>query len=222
MAMPRIARIVATDFPHHITQRGNYKQTVFVSHKDYKFYLGRLNEYCKKYKLSILCYCLMPNHVHYVAIPREEDSLAKTFNTCHMRYAHYFNKKNNVTGHLWQGRFFSCVLDDTHLYAAIRYVENNPVRAKLVKKPEEWEWSSVREHLKKAKGPLSLIDVNDFIDIRNWKEYLAQEEEEDIIKKIRANTLTGRPLGDDAFIMKLENVFGRRLKALPRGRPKKD
>ena len=123
MSMPRIARIVATDYPHHITQRGNYRQTVFTKDTDYKFYLERLNEYRSKYKLSILAYCLMPNHVHFVASPKNEDSLAKTFNACHMRHAHYFNKRNRLTGHLWQGRFYSCVLDDNHLYATVRYVE---------------------------------------------------------------------------------------------------
>ena len=219
--MPRIARVVATDYPHHITQRGNYRQTVFINDKDYKFYLGRLNEYCFKYKLSTLAYCLMPNHVHFVMVPQKEDSLAKTLNACHMRYAHYFNKKNRLTGHLWQGRFYSCVLDEQHLHATVRYVENNPVRAKLVKKAWQWEWSSAKAHSKEGDSMLLLDDINKYIEIDDWKNYLSGKEDEEIIKGIRKNTLTGRPLGNDAFIIKLEKLFGKRLKALPRGRPKK-
>lgn len=218
--MPRIARVVATGYPHHITQRGNYKQKVFTSNKDYKFYLEHLNRYQCRYSLSILAYCLMPNHVHFVAVPKKEHSLAKTLNVCHMRYAHYFNKKNNLTGHLWQGRFYSCILDDKHLYAAIRYVENNPVRAGLVKKAGEWKWSSAKEHLGGEKGLLSLGDIYEYIEINNWKSYLSQKEDERIMGEVRKNTLTGRPSGSDMFIAKLEKIFGKRLKALPRGRPK--
>ncbi len=220
--MPRVSRIVVEDHPHHITQRGNYKQIIFAGEKDYKFYLERLNEYTNKYKLSILAYCLMPNHVHFVAIPVEKDSLAKTFNACHMRYAHYFNKIKHLIGHLWQGRFYSCVLDEKHLYSAIRYVENNPVRAKLVNKAWEWKWSSARDHvLKEGKSILALADAGKLIEITDWKAYLTQEEDKEEIKEIRAKTLTGRPLGGDVFIAKLEKLFGKRLKALPRGRPMK-
>ena len=118
--MPRIARVVIKDCPHHITQRGNYKQIVFSEHNDYQKYIEWLSDYCQKHKLTILGYCLMPNHVHFIAIPHQTDSLAKTFNNCHMRYSQYYNKKNNATGHLWQGRFFSCALDEKHLYEAIR------------------------------------------------------------------------------------------------------
>ena len=219
--MPRIARIVVKEYPHHITQRGNYRQTVFSDDSDYEFYLERLTEYRKKYRLSILAYCLMPNHVHFVAIPEEENSFAKTFNACHMRYAHYFNRKNHVTGHLWQGRFYSCVLDDNHLYTAVRYIENNPVRAGLVKKPWEWKWSSATEHTKKGSSALSLTDIGKFMDIDNWEVYLSQRDDEKAIKIIRAHTLTGRPLGNKVFVEKLEKIFGKRLAALQRGRPRK-
>ncbi|MBU0878554.1 MAG: transposase, partial [Candidatus Omnitrophica bacterium] len=190
---------------------------------DYRFYLERLNEYRNRYKLSILSYCLMPNHVHFVAIPENKDSLAKTFNVSHMRYAHYFNKKNKIVGHLWQGRFYSCVLDDTHLYATVRYIENNPVRAGLVKRAWDWKWSSAREHvLKEGKCLLFLTDVNKFMEIDNWKSYLFNKEKETVINSIRKNTLTGRPLGDDIFVAELEKLFSKRLRALPRGRPKNE
>ncbi len=217
--MPRIARVVVVGCPHHITQRGNYKQKTFFSKTDYMQYLQWLSEYCKKYQLSILAFCLMPNHVHFVAVPQESDSLAKTFNTSHMRYSQYYNKKNGNTGHLWQGRFYSCPLDERHLYEVIRYVENNPIRAKIVKNVEEWEWSSLSAHLNKQRSILALEDVGKHIDIPDWRQYLKGREDEEIIKKIRVNTLTGRPSGKDSFVKKIEKAFGRRLTPLPEGRP---
>lgn len=222
--MPRTARIVAAGYPHHITQRGNYRQEVFSDRNDYIRYLRWLGKFSIRYKLSILCYSLVPNHVHYIAIPENEDSLSKTFNTCHMRYAQYFNKKNDMKGHLWQGRFYSCVLDEVHLYAAVKYVENNPVRAGLVKKAEDWEWSSARYHLTNGtdkKGIiLSLANINNFIEVADWEEYLCEENDNKIIEDIRNKTLSGMPLGDDTFVSRLEKLFGRRLKSLPKGRPK--
>ncbi len=172
--MARIARVVAPGYPHHITQRGNYKQNTFTKDAEYSRYLKWLDEYSDRYKLPILAYCLMPNHVHFIAIPEEENSLAKTFHACHTRYSQYFNKKNNITGHLWQGRFYSCVLDDSHLYAAVRYVEKNPVRAKLVKRAEDWCWSSARAHLNREKSILPLANINEFIEISDWKELVTE------------------------------------------------
>lgn len=219
--MPRIARIVAIGYPHHITQRGNYRQTVFTNDAEYALYLKWLNEYAKKNSLAILAYCLMPNHVHFVAIPQKEYSLARTFNACHMRYSQYFNKKKKLTGHLWQGRFFSCILDENYLYAAVRYIENNPVRAKLVKQPEDWKWSSARPHISEATSILALDDAKKYLDIEDWQEYLSQREDASAITKIRGNTLSGKPLGSKNFITKLEKFFGKRITPLPRGRPKK-
>jgi len=215
-----MGRIVITDWPHHVTQRGNYKQETFDENADYLRYLKWIAEYCKKYKLSILAFCLMPNHVHFIAIPHEKDSLSKTFNTCHMRYSHYHNRKKHVTGHLWQGRFYSCALGEEHLYEAIRYVENNPVRAKLAKRAEDWKWSSAKSHLGEDKSILPLERVSNYLDIHNWREYLREEHNETIRSQIVANTLTGRPSGSENFVAKLEKLFGKRLRPLPEGRPK--
>ena len=147
--------------------------------------------------------------------------MAKTFNTCHMRYSQYLNRKNKVAGHLWQGRFYSCALDEQHLYAAIRYVETNPVRAKLVKDPADWEWSSAKLHINKQQGILSLQEVNNFIKIPNWKEYLSLNNNEKMISKIRRDTLTGKPSGEIKFVQKIEELLKRQLISAPVGRPKK-
>lgn len=218
--MSRIARVVIKGYPYHVTQRGNYQQKTFVDKSDYVRYLMWLEEYKNKYNLSFLAYCLMPNHVHFIAIPAEDNSLAKTFNACHMRYSQYFNRKRKVVGHLWQGRFYSCALDEKHLYAAIRYVETNPVRAKLVKNPEDWSWSSAKSHINNQQSILSLKGIDKLIHIDNWKEYLFQNNNEDMILKIRNDTLTGRPSGDIRFIQKFEILLKRQLISAPIGRPK--
>jgi len=223
--MPRIARIVAPGLPHHVTQRGNYRQNVFDDDSDRRRYLLWLKEYSQRYDLSILAYCLMSNHVHFIVIPQNDDSIAMTFNAAHMRYSQYRNKKTNVTGHLWQGRFFSCVMDDRHLIAAARYIERNPVRARIVKKPYEYIWSSAKDHSDNTRT--SIIDVHklfNYVEISQdeWKRFIDTQDHVEDVLLIRKYTTTGRPLGSGSFIKKLEKQFGERLHALPVGRPKKE
>ncbi|MEW6002823.1 MAG: transposase [Nitrospirota bacterium] len=217
--MPRISRAVAIGYPHHITQRGNYQQSVFEDDADFAQYLLWLKEYSERYFLKIWAYCLMSNHVHFVGVPMRNDSLARTFNTLHMRYSQYFNRKGNRKGHLWQGRFFSCVLDEKHIYTAIRYVENNPVRANIVKKPDEYRWSSVRGHIYRGSDSILSDDCYLINEIDNWMEYLAEKDDVAMIDNIRLSTKTGRPCGDEYFIKAVEGLLERRLMALPKGRP---
>ncbi|MCX5695379.1 MAG: transposase [Candidatus Omnitrophica bacterium] len=221
--MPRIARVVAIGQPHHITQRGNYQQEVFLSADNRKQYLAWINEYSVKYGVSILAYCLMLNHVHFIAVPYENDSLAKTFNTAHMRYAQYLNKKLKQRGHLWQGRFYSCVLDQSHLILAARYIERNPARAGIVDKPWQWLWSSAALHTgRENDGLIKLGDLFRIIDMSSvsWEKYIDSAEEDNFLQNIRKHTYAGRPLGAPEFTTDLEEKCGRRLCALPIGRPR--
>lgn len=222
--MPRIARVVGVGLPHHITQRGNYQQEVFLDEVDRRQYLMWINEYSNKYDLSISVYSLMQNHVHFIAIPNRPDSLAKTFNNAHMRYSQYFNSKLKRRGHLWQARFYSCVLDEPHFVLAARYIERNPVRVGLVEKPWEWPWSSAITHTDKNRNsPIELGDLLGIIGMSPdmWRKYIDSGEEENLLQRIRKCTLTGRPLGETAFIEKLEAKYGRKLHTLPAGRPPK-
>ena len=221
--MPRIARLVVPDYPHHITQRGNYRQDVFRDDADRRQYLEFIADYSQKYNLEILGFCIMINHVHFLVIPKKEDSLATVFRIAHTRYSQYFNKKINAHGHLWQGRFYSCVLDDRRLLATARYIERNPVRANVVKKPADYAWSSAKRH----SGILhkDIIDTNSlfkYIDIEQsqWIDFIDKSDEPDDISMIRKYTMTGRPLGSNSFVGKLEKMFDERLHALPIGRPK--
>lgn len=221
--MPRTARIVVPDLPYHITQRGNYRQEVFEDNEDRLSYLSWIDDYSKQYKLSIYAYCLMDNHVHFIVIPREEDSLAKVFSISHMRYSQYFNKKKKASGHLWQGRFYSCVMDEDYFVTTLRYVERNPVRAGIVRKPWQWKWSSAGEHTGQGSGIINLEKITTLIDtsVEEWKEYIDSVENEEEVVSIRKHTMLGRPLGTKDFVSKLGKRLGRVLSILPRGRPKK-
>ena len=218
--MPRIARAIATGIPHHITQHGNYRQVIFGCDDDYQQYLNWLKYYSDKHLLKIWAYCLMNNHVHFVAVPEKEESMARTFNTLHMRYAQYMNAKRGDRGHLWQGRYYSCALDEKHLYAAVRYIENNPVNARIVKKAENYRWSSAKSHVKRIKDPVLAVDCYLEEEIDDWVKYLEEDNNAGVKEALRVNTKTGRPCGDEKFIRKIERIVGRRLIARPKGRPK--
>jgi putative transposase len=219
--MPRISRAIAVGYPHHVTQRGNYRQTVFTAADDYAQYLELLAQYAPQCGLEIWAYCLMPNHVHLVCVPQQQDSLAHTLHTVHMKYARYFNKKRNIVGHLWQGRFFSCALDERHLYAAVRYVEQNPIRSGLISAPDDYLWSSAKAHIAGDKNPV--LSGNCFLleTVSDWRQYLGEGlGKEDEIAVIKA-TLTGRPCGGEDFTKDVEARLGRLLTPQQRGRPRK-
>jgi putative transposase len=219
--MARLARTTITGYPHHVLQRGNYDQPVFEVEADYRRYLDWLKEYTGRYAVDIWAYCLMPNHVHFVCVPKAEDSLARAFNTLHMRYARYFNGKRAVRGHLWRARFMSCVLDDTSVREEVRFVETNPVRVGLVEQAEEYSWSSARAHVMGEMDPVLSDGCFLMTDISNWRKYLMDRGEESIVRCVRKRMKTGRPAGSAEFVHKLEEILGRRLEALPRGRPRK-
>jgi putative transposase len=145
--MSRLARVIVPGFPHHVTQRGNRRAPVFFEQSDYALYRDLLAERCRKASVACWAYCLMPNHMHLVLVPETADGLARALGQTHRQYTGYINARARWTGHLFQGRFASVVLDDDHLMAAARYVALNPVRARLVTRPQDWAWSSVRAHL---------------------------------------------------------------------------
>lgn len=222
--MPRIARIVAPGHPYHVTQRGNYRQAIFRNDEDRSQYLSWVNEYSRKFHLSVWAYCLMDNHVHFIVQPREEESLAKVFSVAHMRYAQYFNKERKASGHLWQGRFYSCLLDELYLMAAMRYVERNPVRAKMVKRPWQWKWSSAAAHIGGTDERVRVAAIKESVGVSmgSWREYIDSDDNPLDTEAIRRHTMTGRPLGRDGFIGELSRKLGRAISVLPRGRPRKD
>jgi len=220
--MPRIARIVAAGYPHHISQRGNYQQKIFTFDTDRIKYLSLLKEESSRYHLIILAYCLMSNHVHFMVVPQSEDSLGKVFKYTNMKYSQYYNNQMKVSGHLFQGRFFSCILNEQHLIACARYIERNPVRANLVKESYLWPYSSAKIHCGIDKyDPLGTNQLFAYIEKepKEWKEFIEAPDHPDEMKGIREKTRTGRPLGPNDFIERLEGQLKRVLKLKPKGRP---
>jgi len=221
--MARIARVVIPGVAHHITQRGNNAQDVFFVDDDREAYLELLKQQSDKYGLEVVGYCLMTNHVHLVAKPLKEDSLANAIGRTHFVYTQYINRLHGRRGHLWQNRFYSCALDEGHFWQALRYVERNPVRAKMVRQAWKYPWSSAGVHTG-GSDSTGLIDAEAWRHIsegRDWKETLKGPESEENLRSIRLNTRTGRPLGSDRFLSKVEAMLGRRVRALSVGRPKK-
>jgi len=204
-----------------VTQRGNRREDVFFVDTDYRRYLSLLGEYAGSRGLEILAYCLMPNHVHLVVVPANETSLAATLKPVHLRYAQHVNRTRNITGRVWQGRFFSCPMDARHTTAAVRYVEANPVRAKGVLKAETYKWSSAAAHVGLRDDHLLSDRIAEWVDTENWSAWLAGAGADSVLRELRLRTRTGRPLGDADFTARLEQLSGRRLHAWSRGRPRK-
>ncbi len=211
--MPRVARIVIPGIPHHVTQRGTNRQTVFLSQADRKVYLELLRENCRQTGVSILGYCLMPNHIHLVAVPQEELALAVVLRRTHGRYAQYFNARKQRCGHLWQNRFYSCPLERAHLWNALRYVERNPVRARLSEKPEEFEWSSAAAHLT-GKDSSRMLDMDFWRELGGeafWLDLLGQDEGEAFRMDLRRATYAGKALGSKEFRAELNQQVACRV-----------
>ncbi|MBT8140335.1 MAG: transposase [Gammaproteobacteria bacterium] len=189
--MARIARLVLPGHPHHITQRGNRRQTTFFNAADYRAYIALVARGAEAAEVGVLAYCLMPNHVHFIVVPQRKNSLAALFSEAHRRYTRRINEREKWCGHLWQARFHSAALDEQHLLAAARYVELNPVRATMCQQPQEWPWSSARAHLAGIND--ALVDVAPMLGrVNNWREYLGAEVPEQHIEAIRRNTRSGR------------------------------
>ncbi|MBN1362923.1 MAG: transposase [Sedimentisphaerales bacterium] len=221
--MARIARTVVAGCAHHLTQWGNNREDVFFDDDDRRVYLEMLSEQADRYGLVIEGYCLMSNHVHLVAVPQTEEALALAVGRTHFRYTQHIHRLHERTGHLWQGRFYSCALDPRHFRMALKYVELNPVRARLCRKPWRYEWSSAAAHVGAPTGSqvLDLAAWHRRMSDERWRQELSEPLPPAIMNTLRLRTCTGRPLGSDAFVSKLETLLGRRLRPLPVGRPRK-
>jgi putative transposase len=217
--MERLPRIVIPGLPYHVTQRGNRRSQVFFEEGDYELYLDLLSEAAVRSGTEIWYYCLMPNPIHLVAVPSEKDGLRQTFTDAHRRYTGDINAHSRATGHLWQRRFVSVVMDEAHLFYAVRYVSLNPVRAELVHKAQDWRWSSVAVHLSGKDD--RLVKVAPILErFGDFAALLGSPEDETAFKSLRQSETTGRPLGSEQWIEQLEKVTGRVLKPQKRG-PKK-
>lgn len=215
--MARLPRVVLPGLPHHVTQRGNRRQPIFFSDDDYALYRNLLAERCQDNGVKVLAYCLMPNHVHLIMVPETADGLARAVGEAHRRYTAFINARLQVTGHLFQARFHSVAMDDAHLFAAIRYVAMNPVKAGLSSTAEDWPWASTRAQLEGRDDALmSAATIRD--RIADFAAFLATAPQAELVNHLQSGQTIGRPLMTDDRLQHYETQLGRRLRPLPRGR----
>jgi putative transposase len=199
------------------------RQDVFFVDQDYEVYLGLLAQHALRERLRIVGYCLMANHIHLIVVPPEAESLARVIGRTDFRYSQYINRLHKRSGHLWQNRFHSCSLDAHHLWAALAYVERNPVRARVVRRAWMYRWSSAAAHVGQAEWP-EWLDRQLWArqwDAQRWRALLREPQDKASVDQLRLSTHRGRPLASDSLLSKLERKLGRRLRPLPVGRPRK-
>ena len=219
--MARIARVIVPGIPHHITQRGNRRMQTFFCDDDYREYIALMADSCRRYDVDVWAYCLMPNHVHLIAVPTQSDSFRHTMGEAHRRYTRHINFREKWRGHLWQERFASYPMSENHLLAAARYAELNPVRAGLVKEPWLYNWSSAGAHVHGCDD--GLVRVGPLLEIvEDWRGFIKQDIMDKEAGLFRLHERTGRPLGDKAFLERIENSICRVLRRQKPGPKKKD
>ena len=219
--MPRPPRCVVPHYAHHVRQRGVRRDPVFHDDSDCLVYIRVLEQASTEHGVDIWAYTLMTNHIHLVAIPEDEKGISKTLHDAHTDYSTYFNRKYGLVGHVWQGRPNICVMDESHMWNTVRYVERNPVRARLVERAEDYLWSSAAAHCGLRDDVLLSDNFPPPGIIDDWSEWLKIDQTEEEMRAIRRHTSTGRPWGTPEFLVRLEAIMGRNLHPRPPGRPKK-
>ena len=220
--MPRIARIIAAGYPHHITQRGNNRATVFFDDEDRQTYLNLLSRYANRYHISIWAYCLMGNHIHLLAVPETEIALSRGIGLTNLMYTQHLNRKLKQSGRIWQNRFSSCVVEnDQYLWSVARYIERNPLKVALARSAELYRWSSAKAHIIGTNDPL--LDATPWLSPQARSAYaeFVRDEDKETDNAIRRATRTGRPYGTDQFIDQLELRLNQPLRPKKPGRPQK-
>jgi putative transposase len=214
--MARLARVIIPGMPHHVTQRGNGRSRVFFSDADYALYRDLLVASCREADVALWAYCLMPTHVHLIVTPRDADGLRRALAPVHRRYAGLIHQRRRRTGHFWQGRFGAVAIDERHLAAAFRYVALNPVRARLVGRPQDWKWSSARTLMGRFDDGAT--------DVRPARRRFARfadliegPEDAEAVARLRQSESIGRPVGSPDFLAHIEALTARKLAPQKRG-----
>jgi putative transposase len=224
--MPRRARLALPDVPLHITQRGNNRCDCFVDDDDRQLYLDLLREHAGAQEVAVHAYVLMTNHVHLLVTPRSAGAIGFAMRHVNQRYAQYFNRRHGRTGTLWESRPYSCLVEaEAYLLTCFRYIENNPVRAGMVEKPEDYRWSSHRANAFGARDPL--LSAHPLITalgrtpqerIREYRELFRTDDRSGAADQLRAMTVGGLALGQESFVKKVATTLGRQTVRGKRGR----
>jgi putative transposase len=220
--MPRIARIVGIGYPHHVIQRGNNRQNVFFDQEDRCLYLKWLKKYSLECGCTIHAYCLMSNHVHLLVVPQYNYSLAKTMQKLSLTFTQHINRKYKRTGRLWECRFYSALVDkETYLWSVGRYIERNPVRAKIVSRPDEYRWSSAKVNITGKEMDFVKPIWQDHTKREEYVTFLNNPDKEEEIEVIKKSTISGKPIGSKEFLNYLVETLGITISTRPKGRPRK-
>ena len=220
--MARMKRVIVPGFPHHVIQRGVRSMDIFFDREDRRDYLNLLRRLGDRFGVTFLCYCLMSNHVHLLAVPEREESLARAIGEAHRRYTRMINVRQGTTGYLFQGRFSSCpVATDEYFIAVVKYILYNPVKSKLVANAWDYDWSSASFHCRFKKDDPLVADHELLSSIDNWQELLGKDTE--LGPLLEKNNRTGRPFGPDEFYSEIERITGVNTRpGSPGRRPKKE
>lgn len=227
--MPRRPRVNFSDLPLHLIQRGNNRQACFFAEEDYRFYLHWLRLGAEKYGCAVHAYVLMTNHVHLLLTPRTTGAASRLMQSLGRRYVQYVNRSYGRSGTLWEGRFkASLVSAEDYLLKCCRYVELNPVRAGIVRHPDEYVWSS---HGANGLGERSELVTPHELYLRlgrareqrlaAYRSLFRTELDDEDLGAIRKSVNQGLPLGAERFRLEVEVALGRKLAADARGRPRK-
>lgn len=219
--MARQARVTLADIPHHVSQRGNRNESVFFEKIDFETYRDLMAEQCAERKIAIWAYCLLPNQIHLIARPKQADDLSRAVGEAHRRYTCYINEKKGWSGHLFQDRFDSYAMDEGAVSDAAHFIESLPVMAQIAPKADNYLWSSAKAHLRGRDDALVSPERPLLDRIQDWQAFLSMPLPRKIMDDIARHLQTGRPRGDMTFLNDVEKTLGRRVRALPVGRPRK-
>jgi putative transposase len=190
---------------------------------DYDKYLFFLSKYSKEKEVAVLAYCLMPNHIHFLVRPTDDEGLAKMMQGVTLCYSKYFNGENGRTGRIWECRYHSTVIDgDSYLWTVSKYIEENPVRAGIVKNPEDYPYSSAKAHILGRKDPLLKEPLFEKSELNDYRKFVRSGEDKKVTEEIRKQTRSGKPLGGAEFLLVLSEKLGCSLSFRPKGRPRKN
>jgi len=225
--MARTARFIVPGSPHHILNRGNNKEIIFLDEGDYSFFLSQVRKYKRKFPVRIYHYCVMPNHYHFLIEPEDKESLVGFMHGSMVVYAQYVQRKYDRVGHIWQERYKSPVIQ-TERYLAYcgYYIEDNPRRAGLVKDLRDWPWSSYRfyaygrpDAIVDADPNYSALGDTDRERQENYRIHIMMAEDEGWVDGVRVGLGQGA-FGSHDFIRHMMETFNVRL-VRQRGRPQK-
>lgn len=227
--MARLGRYFIPDQPLHAIQRGNNRQGIFFRADDYLSYRAWLAEAAAGYGCAIHAYVLMPNHVHLLVTPEDPESLPRMMQSLGRRYVRHVNDAHGRSGTLWEGRYRAAPIDaDAYFLACCRYIELNPVRARIAAHPRDYPWSSYGAH---ALGAADAVVSNHPLYRRlghsaadrqtEYRALFRTKLDAGFLDALRAATNGGWALGDDRFRRRIAKAAGRRVAPLPKGRPRK-